>query len=83
MDKAELQSQVKEVMASLFGLSPEEIGSETALDSVESWDSLNHVNLMMALEQAFGIRIDTDDALEMLSYDEVCARLERYVGGAR
>lgn len=81
MDSVELQTQVKEVMAGLFGLSPEAIGPETSLESVEAWDSLNHVNLMMALEQAFGMRIDMDDALEMTSFPEVCNRLQRYLGG--
>lgn len=83
MDQAAVQAQVREVMAALFGLAPEQIGPGTALETVEAWDSLNHVNLMMGLEQAFGIRIDTDDALEMLNFDEVCERLARYVGDDR
>lgn len=82
MEKAALQAQVREIMASLFGLAPGDVNSDTSLATVEAWDSLNHVNLMMALEQSFGVRIDTDDALEMTSFDEVCQRLERYVEGS-
>jgi acyl carrier protein len=81
VDSDALQAQVKEVMAGLFSVSPDEIGPDSSLESVEQWDSLNHVNLMMALEQAFGVRIDTEDALEMISFDGVCKTLERYLGG--
>jgi acyl carrier protein len=47
---------------------------------VEKWDSLQHVNLIMALEKEFGVTIDVDDAVSMISFPDVCRALARYLG---
>jgi acyl carrier protein len=36
------------------------------------WDSVAHMQLVAALEAAFGIMIDTDDVIAMSNYDEIC-----------
>ena len=80
MDRKTIEDRVKEVMAGLFAMDPAAIGDETSLGTVEKWDSVNHLNLMMSLEQAFGVQIDMDDAVEMISFPAVCDTLARYVG---
>jgi acyl carrier protein len=50
---------------------------------VERWDSLGHVNLMMALEQEFGLRINPQDAASMTSFEEVCQKLREALGATR
>lgn len=75
-----IEQQVREIMAGLFALDASDIGSATALGTVEKWDSLGHVNLMMALEQAFGVKIKPADAMQMLTYGDVCEKLRGYVG---
>lgn len=37
---------------------------------VESWDSIGHMNLMAALEEAFDIMMDTDDIIDFSSYEK-------------
>ena len=36
---------------------------------VEAWDSVGHMTLMAALEDAFDIMFDTEDALGLTSYE--------------
>ena len=55
----------EEVVAQMFGLSPDDVQDETSPESVEDWDSLAHVNLVMELESQFGVALSTDDALAM------------------
>ena len=44
--------------------------------SVESWDSLAHVSLMLALESEFGISIDIADQIELTSVPAIQLYLE-------
>jgi acyl carrier protein len=36
-------------------------------DDVEGWDSMGHINLLMAIESQFKISLTPEDAMEMLS----------------
>ena len=79
MDHDAIERRIRQVMAGVFAVEEEQIGSGTSIASVERWDSLNHVALIMALEQEFGLQIDVDDALEMTAYPIVCEKLGRYL----
>lgn len=36
-------------------------------ETIEGWDSANHVNLVLALEAEFGVEFDTDEIAELTS----------------
>ncbi len=80
MSKETIQRRVKEVMAGLFSLDTINISADSSIETIEQWDSLQHVNLMMAFEQEFGIRIDVEDAVEMTSFTAICKILVGYFG---
>jgi acyl carrier protein len=80
MKEQAIREQVKDIMAAIFSIEPGDIGPDSSLDTIERWDSLQHVNLMMALEQEFGIRIEVEDAVEMTSFPAVCETIARYIG---
>jgi acyl carrier protein len=42
-----------------------------AWGETEEWDSVAHMQLVAALEAAFGIMIDTDDVIAMSDYSEI------------
>ena len=37
---------------------------------VESWDSIGHMSLISALEDAFDIMMDTDDIIDLNSFEK-------------
>ena len=37
------------------------LAPETTADDVAEWDSVNHVKFILAIEQSFGVRFDTDE----------------------
>jgi acyl carrier protein len=37
---------------------------------IESWDSLAHMSLVAAIEDEFGVMIDTEDVIDMSSFDK-------------
>lgn len=45
---------------------------------VELWDSVGHMSLMAALEDAFDIMLDTDDIVDFSSYEKGKEILKKY-----
>lgn len=37
---------------------------------IEAWDSVGHMSLISAIEEAFDIMMDTDDIIEFSSYEK-------------
>lgn len=46
--------------------------------AVELWDSVGHMTLMAALEDAFDIMLDTDDIIDFSSYEKGKEILKKY-----
>lgn len=46
--------------------------------SVELWDSVGHMTLVAALEGAFDIMLDTDDIIDLSSYEKGMEILKKY-----
>lgn len=46
--------------------------------SVDSWDSVGHMGLIAALEDAFDVMMDTDDIIDFSSYEKGIEILRKY-----
>ena len=58
-----LEIKTKSIFSSVFEVLDEEILMTSSSDSIESWDSLNHINLILALEEEFNIEF-SDEQIE-------------------
>jgi acyl carrier protein len=47
------------------------IADETTANDVEGWDSLTHVNLMISIEQRFGIKFKTSEMAHLTNVGEL------------
>ena len=45
---------------------------------IEAWDSVGHMGLIAALEEAFDIMMDTDDIIDFSSYEKGKEILAKY-----
>ncbi len=52
-----------------FGVSAEQL-AELKYQDIEAWDSVGHMGLIAALEEAFDIVMDTDDIIDLSSYEK-------------
>jgi acyl carrier protein len=59
---------LKQVMGSVLQVDPGSIGPESSNDTIEAWDSLKHMNLVLALEEEFGVTIPDEEAANITSY---------------
>jgi len=64
-------STVEEVVATVFGVDPDDLDETSSPESIEGWDSMGHLNLVAALEKAFKVSIDIGDVMEMVSVKRI------------
>ena len=73
------ETKLRRVMATVLAVPPDAIGPDASKDTLKVWDSLKHMNLVLALEQAFGVEIPDEDAAEITSYALVKVVLQELV----
>jgi acyl carrier protein len=75
------ESRLKRVLANIFGVPEASIDATSSQDNVPTWDSLHHMNLVLALEEEFGVTIPDDDAANMMSYKLIRIVLDEQLAG--
>lgn len=67
MSDAELEARACRVVADVLGVAADQVTLATSHESVEEWDSMAMINLVMALEAEFGVTLGVDDAAKLVS----------------
>lgn len=63
-------------MARVLEVPVEAIDDEASPDTIDNWDSLRHMNLVMALEEEFGVQFSTDEVIELLNFRLIVLTLQ-------
>lgn len=61
-----MSSKIRHIIAEVIGVPVEQVGDDASPATLEAWDSLRHMNLIVALEEELGVTFD-DDALGRLT----------------
>ena len=69
--------RLRQVVGGLFGVDPDSIDDNSSMATIEAWDSLMHVSLIMAIEEEFRVRFRVEDAFAMTSVARIRAELEK------
>ncbi len=64
---ADLVSDLRELLADVLALSVVDVPADASTDTLEDWDSLKHLDLVMALEHRFATQFSPDDVVAMRS----------------
>jgi acyl carrier protein len=62
------EKRLKALIAKVLNVPIEAITQDASPDTIESWDSLRHMNLVLALENEFKVELDEDQVVEILTY---------------
>jgi acyl carrier protein len=62
------EQKLRELLSKIFEVPLNAISENASPDTIETWDSLRHMNLVVALEQAFNVELSDDQVVEILSY---------------
>jgi acyl carrier protein len=66
MDKIELA--IQQIMANVFTVPLEQITVESTQNQIDAWDSLKHLNLVVALEEEFDITFPVEEIGSLISF---------------
>jgi citrate synthase len=79
--------RVEDVIADVLAIPADRVTDDLCFQSIRQWDSLGHVELMLALEEAWGIEIDSDLTLRLTTVqairDEARLRAAASANGSR
>ena len=67
MSDTDLGERIAKVVAKVFGVTPESVNDDCGADTIERWDSVTHINLVLAIESEFGLSLSPEEAMDMLS----------------
>lgn len=63
-----MNEKIKAIMAKAFEVSEDQINENTSQDTLDTWDSLHHIKMIVFLEREFDITIPDEDVGKMISY---------------
>ena len=72
------QAKLQEVFRNALGFEASFDVTTLAYSQHERWDSIGHMQLVAALEEAFGIMLETDDVIDLSSYSKAVEILRKY-----
>ena len=67
MKHKEIFLKIRPIFSDLFKINLDEINYESNRDNIDNWDSLNHLILIMKIEEAVSIKFDIENINELNS----------------
>ena len=77
MERSEIIAKVEEIFREELELDDLVLTDETTADDVEEWDSLSHVQLVAAMEEAFGIEFKSREILSWENIGDLIDSIEK------
>jgi acyl carrier protein len=67
--------RVQRIAADVFSVPIAQINAESSADTLEAWDSLQHLNFVLAVEQEFGVRFTPEEIEKLISVNTMVEML--------
>ena len=71
-----MKNRVIKVVSGIMDTPIEKLDEESSPDTVEKWDSIGHMNLILALEEEFGVYFSGEEIVEMLNVQIIIETLK-------
>jgi acyl carrier protein len=72
----EIWNEVRGIAADIFEVDPRALDATSSPDQVEKWDSVQHLNLVLALEGKYGIAFEPEEMEQMKNLGEIATLVE-------
>lgn len=69
--------RVQQTLSDVFSVPLDRITLSTSPETVEAWDSLNHLNVVLALEEEFAVQFTPEEIEQLLSVDHIVTLLDQ------
>ena len=63
-----LNVRILQILSTVFEVEITTLNEESSIDNIENWDSIRHLNLIIALEEEFKISIPDEEVGDLVNY---------------
>jgi acyl carrier protein len=71
MTEPTISFRMQRIVAEVFSIPVDSVTSKSSPETVEGWDSVGHLNLVLALEQEFHVQFSPDDIEKMVNVEKI------------
>lgn len=76
MERKEILHQMEEIFKDVLDLDEIELTEDTTADDIDEWDSLSHIQLIVAIEKGFGIKLTAREVKELADVGEMVSCIQ-------
>ena len=80
LTREEIYGKLNEVFQDVFDDEELEVNDATVASDVDGWDSLEHINLIVAVERCFGIKFTMGETTGLKNVGEMVDRIIAHLG---
>jgi acyl carrier protein len=73
-----MKQQIKEIIALILEINPSQINDDSTSQEIPNWDSLNHMNIIFAIEEKFDVTFEDDELMNLTSISRIEEAIENF-----
>ncbi len=77
MSSPQVPSSLRDLLADIFEIEPEEVTPELGVGTIDSWDSFRHLQAILAVEGEYGVQFDPQQIAELTTVAKLQAELDK------
>jgi acyl carrier protein len=75
MSSPQVPSSLRDILADILEIAPEEVTPELGVGTIDTWDSFRHLQAILALEGEYGVQFDPSRIAELTTVSQIQAEL--------
>ena len=75
----DIEQKLKQVVLETLKIAASDYHEDLSAGDLPQWDSIGHVNLLMAVEKEFDVAFDVTDAIDIESVGDLREMVRKYV----
>jgi len=75
MTSQQVPSSLRDILADILEISPDQVTPELGIGTVENWDSFRHLQAILAIEGEYGVQFDPQRIAELTTVSQIQAEL--------
>jgi acyl carrier protein len=73
--------RVRNIISNLMKVPIDEVTISSSPATIKTWDSLQHLNLILSLEETFGLQFSPEETIELLNVETIVLLVEEKKNG--
>ncbi len=72
-------NRINQILSDNLKITLEQAAQNLTMQDVNDWDSLSHMNLIVAIEDEFQLQLTGDEIAEMISLDKIREIVQKHI----